>query len=342
MADEIETPFESEDEVDWAANVDAGEISELLGFDLTAEASVDRTGLRALVNSALVSPKRLPMLDVIFDRSARVMTSNLRQITDDNIEVSLDDVSATRFGDFLQSISGRMVIGVLKTGAGANHGLIAVDPDLVFSMVDQLLGGRRGGASTLGDRDFTPIELSLTERVLLQLVDAYCHAFQPVAPIEIAIDRIETTPRFAAIVQNASVCTLAKFRIEIGDVGGRAALLVPHAGLEPVKSALSREFIGDAVENDASWRDSLAREISASDIALDIVLAENEMTIGQLAMLGVGDTIKFTLPTRGGAKLSVRNHVVGLCEVGKIGDRIAVKVIDGASVAQRASEAASC
>ena len=80
------------------------EIDSLLGFDLADEESNDRTGIRAIINSALVSYERLPMLEIVFDRLVRLMTTSLRNFTSDNVEVSLDNISSIRFGDYLNSI----------------------------------------------------------------------------------------------------------------------------------------------------------------------------------------------------------------------------------------------
>ncbi|HNR78465.1 MAG TPA: hypothetical protein PKM48_15135, partial [Parvularculaceae bacterium] len=92
-------------------------LTELLGFDLSAEDGQDRSGLKALINSAFVSRQRLPMLDVIFDRTARLMSTSLRQLTNENIEVTLDNVSSIRFGEFIQTQTAAGVIGVIHSKA---------------------------------------------------------------------------------------------------------------------------------------------------------------------------------------------------------------------------------
>ena len=48
------------------------------------------TGVQALINSALVSYERLPMLEIVFDRLVRLTTTSLRNFTSDNVEVSLE------------------------------------------------------------------------------------------------------------------------------------------------------------------------------------------------------------------------------------------------------------
>lgn len=80
------------------------EIDSLLGFDLGDDDGAERSGIRAIINSALVSYERLPMLEIVFDRLVRLMTTSLRNFTSDNVEVSLDNISSIRFGDYLNSI----------------------------------------------------------------------------------------------------------------------------------------------------------------------------------------------------------------------------------------------
>ncbi|MFY8030255.1 MAG: flagellar motor switch protein FliM, partial [Devosia sp.] len=52
------------DAVDRVLNQD--EIDSLLGFDANAGGNVELTGVQALINSALVSYERLPMLEIVF------------------------------------------------------------------------------------------------------------------------------------------------------------------------------------------------------------------------------------------------------------------------------------
>src|SRR5476651_1243433 len=65
------------------------EIDSLLGFDVNSDQMQDKSGVRAIINSALVSYERLPMLEIVFDRLVRLMTTSLRNFTSDNVEVSL-------------------------------------------------------------------------------------------------------------------------------------------------------------------------------------------------------------------------------------------------------------
>ena len=159
MDEELENQNAAEGE-DWADTEQSGdsmigserilnqdEIDSLLGFDLSDEEAAERSGIRAIINSALVSYERLPMLEIVFDRLVRYMTTSLRNFTSDNVEVSLDNISSIRFGDYLNSIPLPAILSVFKAEELENYGLLTVDSNLIYSIVDVLLGGRRGTAA---------------------------------------------------------------------------------------------------------------------------------------------------------------------------------------------------
>ena len=156
------------------------EIDSLLGFDVGGDQMQDKSGVRAIINSALVSYERLPMLEIVFDRLVRLMTTSLRNFTSDNVEVSLDSITSIRFGDYLNSIPLPAILAVFRAEELDNYGLFTVDSNLIYSIVDVLLGGRRGSsAMRIEGRPYTTIERVLVER-MVEVVLHDCHvAFEP-------------------------------------------------------------------------------------------------------------------------------------------------------------------
>jgi flagellar motor switch protein FliM len=122
--------------------LDQDEIDSLLGLGGGGGGEDDKpSGIQAIINSALVSYERLPMLEIVFDRLVR-MLSLAAQFTSDNVEVSLDSITAIRWR-LLNSIPLPAMLGVFKAEEWDNFGLLMVDSSLTYSIVDVLLGGRR-------------------------------------------------------------------------------------------------------------------------------------------------------------------------------------------------------
>lgn len=317
---------QTSDEVVWKENDEANGVADLLGFDFGAAGGIDRSGLRALINSAFVPHRRLPMLDVIFDRTARLMTTALRQLTDENFEAALDDVSSTRFGDFQHSVAPPALIAVGRADALDSGFLAACDAALLTASVDALLGGRRRDVAISEERAFTAIELAIAQRVFAALIGALGEAFSAVEAGDFRLQRIETTPRFAVIAQDASVCTLAKFRVRFEGGGGKIAILFPNASLEPIRESLSRAFVGEMREAERIWVETLSREVAASRIDLDAVIAERMISLGALETLKPGETLLFPGAPGAAAELRASGVTLGKARVGRSGDVAAVKL----------------
>src|SRR3979411_2209928 len=176
------------------------EIDNLLGFTVGDVNVDDNSGIRAIIDSAMVSYERLPMLEIVFDRLVRLMTTSLRNFTSDNVEVSLDRITSVRFGDYLNSIPLPAILAVFKAEEWDNFGLITVNSSLIYSIIDVLLGGRRGqSAVRVEGRPYTTIETNLVKRMIeVVLADAEL-AFKPLSPVKFNIDRLEANPPFAPI-----------------------------------------------------------------------------------------------------------------------------------------------
>jgi flagellar motor switch protein FliM len=303
------------------------EIDSLLGFSLSDVSLNDNSGIRAIIDSAMVSYERLPMLEIVFDRLVRLMTTSLRNFTSDNVEVSLDRITSVRFGDYLNSIPLPAILAVFKAEEWDNFGLVTVNSGLIYSIIDVLLGGRRGQSTVrVEGRPYTTIETNLVKRMIeVVLADAEL-AFKPLSPVKFNIDRLETNPRFAAISRPANAAILVRLRIDMEDRGGNIELLLPYATIEPIRAVLLQMFMGEKFGRDEIWENHLATEIGQAWIDVDAVLYEQRLPLRRMMSLNVGDTLMLEL--KPDAPVTVRCGDVTLTEgrMGKVGDRVAVRV----------------
>jgi len=303
------------------------EIDSLLGFGLGEEDTGGRTGVRAIINSALVSYERLPMLEIVFDRLVRLMTTSLRNFTSDNVEVSLDQISSIRFGDYLNSIPLPAIIAVFRAEQLDNFGLVTVDSNLIYSVVDVLLGGRRGGVSTrVEGRPYTTIERMLVTRMIEVVLADARQAFAPLTDVDFALDRIETNPRFAAIARPPNAAIVVKLRIDMEDRGGRLELLLPYATLEPIRKMLLQQFMGEKFGRDNIWEGHLASELWNTKLEVRAVLDELKQPLRKVLNLRVGDTLMLDAAPDSPVQLKCGAVELSQGRVGRMGHALAVRV----------------
>jgi len=307
------------------------EIDSLLGFRDDDEDGASRSGILAIVNSALVSYERLPMLEVVFDRLVRMLSTTLRNFTGENVEVSLDNITSLRFGDYLNSIPLPAMLGVFKAEEWDNFGLLTVDSSLIYSIVDVLLGGRRGTAPIrIEGRPYTTIERSLVERMVHVILNDLSAAFDPLSPVTFRFDRLETNPRFATIARPANAVILARLRVDMEDRGGKLELCLPYATLEPVRELLLQMFLGEKFGRDSIWETHLANSLWQTHVDLEAVLDEIMVPLRTALDLKVGRRIMLNATPKSSVTLRCGDSALFVGSMGQKDGSIAVRVDDKA------------
>lgn len=305
--------------------LDQSEIDSLLGFG--DDNDTGKTGIMDLINSALVNYERLPMLDVVFDRLVRLMSTSLRNLTSDNVEVSLDHISSVRFGDYLNSIPLPAMLSIFKAEEWDDRGLMVIDSALIYSIVDVLLGGRRGtSALRVEGRPYTTIETRLIERMANVVLNDLSAAFDPLSPVSFRMDRIETNPRFATITQSNNAGVLARLRIDMGDRSGRIEIMIPYATLEPVREILLQMFMGEKFGRDSIWENHLTRELFQTDIHLSAILGETTVSLNDILNWKIGSTVILNTRPEDLIEMRVGQHPMFMAKVGQKQGQIAASI----------------
>jgi flagellar motor switch protein FliM len=303
------------------------EIDSLLGSDDKNDRTKESVGILSILNSAMVSYDRLPMLEVVFDRLVRIMTTSLRNFTTDNVEVSLDTITSLKFGEYMGAIPMPAMLSVFKAEEWDNFGLLMIDSSLIYSIVDVLLGGRRGTAAMrIEGRPFTTIERNLVERMIHVVLGDLSAAFDPLSPVVFRFDRLETNPRFAAISRPSNAAIVAKLRIDMDDRGGRLELMLPYATLEPVRELLLQMFMGEKFGRDSIWETHLAEELWLTNIELKAVLDQQIKSLRDILSLEVGSQLMLNATPNSDVILQCGDVPMFLGKMGRKGNNIAVRV----------------
>jgi flagellar motor switch protein FliM len=303
------------------------EIDNLLGFSVNEVHLDENSGIRAIIDSSMVSYERLPMLEIVFDRLVRLMTTSLRNFTSDNVEVSLDVITSTRFGDYVNSIPLPAMLAVFKAEQWDNFGLLTVDSALIYSIVDVLLGGRRGTAAMrIEGRPYTTIERNLVERLVAVVLGDLSASFDPISKVNFRFERLETNPRFATIARPANAAIIAKLRIDMEDRGGRLELLLPYATLEPVREMLLQQFMGEKFGRDSIWEGHLATELWATDVDIHAVVDEQVMTLQDVLDFKVGTRLMLNATPESEIKVLCGPESLFKGRMGRRGQNVAVMI----------------
>ena len=231
-------------------------------------------------------------------------------------------------GEYLLQLPSPALLCIARFEGTNAPGLVVAGADLVFSAVELFLGGRPLPAEARPDRPFSAVERTLAERMVKVVLNDLTTAFQPIAEVKLRLDRVETSPKFAAVVRESSGVVVITVRLQMDGRGGSLSLVLPHVSIEPLRDALRQSYPGEKLGRDLLWEQHLTHELLASSLCLSAVLGEPSIGLGQLMDLKVGTTLPLDATPSTPVKIYCGKSPVFVGSMGRRDDRVVVR-IDG-------------
>ncbi|MEM7740521.1 MAG: FliM/FliN family flagellar motor switch protein [Pseudomonadota bacterium] len=286
-----------------------------------------RVVMERLANSG-VTNERLPMLDIVFDRTVQMLTESFLHLTSTDVSVQLEDVAYARFQDFMSEPPEVPVIAIVRAVEWDQSFLMMINGDLVFTMVEILLGGALGSDSKRQgeQRRPTAIELQLTNRIFKLIAERLAEAFEQIAEVEFRIERLEMNTQFAAITRTTSACVRSRFKLDIAKARGELQVILPYLTLEPVKEALTQMFVGDQFGGDRSWNRHFEKALVQTELDFNAVLHQQLTTLAEVMSWKAGQTITFESEAETDVRFMLEDMEFFRGPMGRKGSKIAAQV----------------
>ena len=276
---------------------------------------------------------RMPTLEVINDRFARLLRVGLFNFMRKSPEISVGPVKVTKYGEFVRNLVVPTNLNIVQTKPLRGNSLMIFDPTLVFTVVDNMFGGDSRFHTRVEGRDFTPTEQRIIQRMLAVVLECYNKAWQPVFPLAMEYLRSEMHTQFATIATPSEIVVTSTFAIELGSAGGDIHVVTPYSTLEPIRDQLYSTTQGDSAEPDNRWMQMLSRQVQHAEVELTAHLARAPITLAQVLGMRRGDVIGMDI------KPTLTAEVDGVpifeCRYGVLNGQYAIKVEKIIAVSQK-------
>lgn len=266
----------------------------LTGGEVEAEADVleDDSGIVSfdLSNQDRIIRGRMPVLEIINDRFARLATNALANSMRKRVDVNPISIDMSKFGDFMRSLPVPTSINIFKLDPLRGNAILVVDSRLVFALVENFFGGA-GSQPKVEGRDFTPIEQAIISKVVRIALANLEDAWRPVHEVHVELLRSEINPQFAAIVPPSDVVVVVTFEVELENAIGSMIACLPYATIEPIRSKLYASFQSERLEVDHAWISRFKERLMETPVEVVIELGKTQITGRQLMGLKQGDIL---------------------------------------------------
>jgi flagellar motor switch protein FliM len=241
-------------------------------------------------NQVRIVRGRLPTLEMINERFARLFRTSLFNMLRRTPEVAVAPVKMQKFSEYVHSLHVPTSLNLVKILPLRGTGLVVLDPKFVFAVVDNFFGGN-GRFAKIEGREFTATETRVIHMLLKHVFAGVKEAWSHVARLDIEYLNSEINPHFANIVSPTEIVVVTSFHIELDGGGGDVHITMPYAMIEPLRELLDAGVASDRVEHDERWVMALKEEIEDAEVELSTLLGRSRLTMQQLLDLRVGDVI---------------------------------------------------
>ncbi len=238
------------------------------------------------------SKEHLRTLEIIFEHYGRLVSTNLPVLLRKNAQVTVASSETVTFSEFSNALSNPVILGIVNFEP--LNGTIVIDlaTNLGYAMIDRMLGGQ--GTPIDKPRDFSEIEMSILEKVLVMMVQLLREPWKNVLDISPVLTRVETNPQFAQIIAPSEMIAIVTLNLKIGDVEGFMNICLPFVTLEDVMDRLNTKYWFSTMQENRGddYQETLEGMLRRVDIPIRAVLGKSMVSVSDFMNLQVGDVIR--------------------------------------------------
>lgn len=257
------------------------------------EAEIDPTQVRDynLATQERIVRGRMPTLEIINERFARLLRVGLFNFLRRTAEVSVGPVRISKYTDFIRNLVVPTNLNLVQMKPLRGTSLIVFDPTLVFLVIDNMFGGDGRFHTRVEGRDFTQTEQRIIQRLLEIVFESYAKSWEPVYPVEFEYIRSEMNTQFANIATPNEVVVSTTFIVELGSSTGEIHFCMPYSMIEPIRDMLTSSLQGEMLGVDKRWVRLMTQQIQSAEVEIVAELGNSKLQLADILKMKVGDVI---------------------------------------------------
>ena len=204
-----------------------------------------------------------------------------------------------------------------------------VDLNLVFSIIDRLLGGPGWYPKKL--RDLTDIERTLMQRFMARMLNSYRESWNYLLTLSLKIEALDSNPQFIPrIIPLDQIVGFVTCELKVGDMAGVMNFCLPYQVLNQIGPQLSDFQWSPSVVAGRGMTDhdiaQLARNVERAPVDVKVELGKTVVSLRDLIALQPGDLLMFDKSVEEPLDVTVNDREKFKVFPGVNRDKLAVRV----------------
>jgi flagellar motor switch protein FliM len=277
------------------------------------------------------SNNQLQTLRTLHDNFTRLLNNALSVYLRTRVEATIVSIEQINYGDFVASIGTPSILSIYSMDPLPGSGIVQLDLNLAFSIIDRLLGGP--GWFPVKLRDLTDIERTLMQRFMARMLNSYRESWNYLLTLSLKIEALDSNPQFIPrIIPLDQIVAFVTCELKIGDKSGTMNFCLPYLVMQSIGPQLSDfQWSPSVVSGRGMTEDDIAqlvRNVERAEVEFQVELGRTIVSLRDLIALQVGDIILFDKSISLPLTARVNDHEKFKVYAGTNRDRLTVQVVD--------------
>ena len=242
-----------------------------------------------------INRSQLPMLETVSKVLAERIGVALSTLIGRDVTVQYTALDSAKAAELQAALPVPSALSVVRLKPLPGCAFVSFDPALLLTLLDAFFGGT-GRATSDNQAAIAPAALRFLALILRSFAPGLAAAWAPVAQLEFELVKQETNPRLMELGAPQDLMVALRFTAEFGTASGRIDWLLPETLLAPVREALEAEGLLKPATPTVAWAPVLGTMLQDVELETRAILAEAQISLGELVRLNPGDIIPIDMP----------------------------------------------
>lgn len=270
---------------------------------------------------------RMPVLDMINEKFCRNIRGSVFSLLRKAVDVTPEGSRTIKFEEFLRNLQVPSSLHLFQLSPLRGQGVLAIDPNLVFIVVDSYFGGDGRFHTRIEGRDFTNVEQAVIKKVVDVILKEIVDVWKAVYPLEFKYVRSEMNPHFVNIISPSDPVVICTFKMDIEALGNKFFFCLPFNSLDPIKDKLYGGQMAETGEIDKKWSENLRDTFGHVPLGISSEIGKASIRVSELLNLKAGDIIQLDKKAKEPLELRIEGVPKLLVRPGVMDNNYALKVM---------------
>ncbi|MDM8533113.1 flagellar motor switch protein FliM [Clostridiaceae bacterium HSG29] len=238
--------------------------------------------------------EQLRTLENIHDNYSRLLNNFLSGYLRTFTEVEVLSTQSLIFNEFSNSVSNPAILGIVKLEPLEGEIIIELSSDIVFKIIERVLGGSEKDSSEAVSRTLTEIEISLLKSFLKKFLKFMKDSWESIIELNPKLIEIETNSQFAQIASPTESIALVTLNIKINNSEGMMNICLPHKVIEPILPNLSSKMWFSDISKKPITEEQkglVIKQLAKTNLAVKAVIGGTNISVKELLNVRRGDVL---------------------------------------------------